>query len=134
MKFKKTLLTMVALGTLAGNAFGLEVGDKMPNYFGRDVTKIIDLTKAGTSVNFHPHPSFFEKQKSASEFKFASAINTSRECEITGKPFAMYSFEENKIYVDLVGNGEIGKVLENTGKERILTLSPYRCNLPKKST
>ncbi len=123
MVFKKSLITIAATGIFAGSALGLEVGDKMPDMMGRSITKSVQTNN--TMINFYPYSG---SKEGSGDWEYAGAITIDPKCKPTVKPFAIQSFKDMKIYVDMNGDGKINRVFKEEIKKYSILGIRHSCD------
>ncbi len=136
MNFKKTLATVALLGVFAGTSFGFKIGDDMPNLDSRP--KLIEKNTAlKTKNSYYPYLDTFGKIIGEKGFEYIAVFSYSKRCKKINDqfeyvPIALYSYENDEIYLDRGMTGKIEYIMQKTTnsmtvKETVFHIVPYFC-------
>mgnify|MGYP001575743229 CR=1 FL=1 len=132
----KKIISGLACLVLAGNiAMAENVGDKMPNFWGRQLNGGLGTYASGVMVSVAPYvdkDGEFVKDKDENYvYEYAFAVSTTKGCGIM-TPFAVFSYKDKELYEDTNGDGEIDRVTKfekiEEGIEWVQSVKPY-CGL-----
>jgi len=108
----KKIISGLAGLVLAGNvAMAENIGDKMPEFWGRQLNGSFGPYDSGVMISLAPYVDKNDNIISPNNYEYAFAVSTAKGCEMM-TPFAVFSYKTREIYHDFNGDGTIDMIIK----------------------